>query len=261
MIGIFDSGVGGLSVLKEFLRIMPQYSYVYLGDTARMPYGSKSPETIERYAMEDAAFLIERGAKIIVAACNTVSAVAIPRLRAEISFPVFEVITPAVLSALAKTKNGRIGVLGTRATIGSSIYRESLLQKNGNLKIYETASPLIVPFIEEGEERSSELKRILRRYLRPLKSRQIDTLILGCTHYPLIHSEFQKIMGKRAALIDGAEALAFSVQRYLAEFPEIERGLNRGGAARFFLSDITPNFARLAQSVLQTRVLLERAKL
>ena len=205
MIGIFDSGIGGLTVVRELERLSPGTPFAYLGDTARTPYGNKSAETVVRYALEDAAFLMEKGADAIVIACNSASAVATDALRvAHPGLPVFEVIAPAAEDALAATK-GVVGVIGTRATIASGAYERRIV--GPKVRVIAQACPLFVPLVEEGWLEDAETKRIARRYLSPLRQAQVDTLILGCTHYPLIAPIIHRYMGNRVTLIDSAESV------------------------------------------------------
>lgn len=209
MLGIFDSGIGGLTVVKELLRRHADVGFVYLGDTARTPYGNKSPETIRRYAIEDARFLADKGATTILVACNTVSAVAMEELRQ--TFPnikFFEVITPAVNAATGK----KIGVIGTRATIASGVY-ERELKRSGERQVISVACPLFVPLVEENWMDKSETKRIARTYLEPIRQQQVDALILGCTHYPLLIDVIRTSLQKRVKIIDSPSALIDVVER------------------------------------------------
>ena len=211
MIGIFDSGIGGLSVVRELLKRAPDASFVYLGDTARTPYGNKSPDTLKRYASEDVKFLLDHGAETIIIACNSASSAAGDALRESfLNVQIFDVIQPAVEEAIRVTK-GRIGVIGTRATIASGAYERSIRKQpfvisHLSLEIFSTACPLFVPLVEEGWLKDAETKRIVRRYLSPLRRERIDTLILGCTHYPLLAPLIQRYMGKRVKLIDSGES-------------------------------------------------------
>jgi glutamate racemase len=210
MLGIFDSGIGGLTVVKELLRRHPQAGFVYLGDTARTPYGNKSPETIRRYAIEDARFLADKGATTILVACNTVSAVAMDELRSAFSnIKFFEVITPAITSAIGK----KIGVIGTRATIGSGVYEHRLKERDSSIKVISQACPLFVPLVEENWMDKSETKRIARAYLEPIRQQQVDSLILGCTHYPLLTEVIRSSLQKRVKIIDSPSALIDMVER------------------------------------------------
>jgi glutamate racemase len=252
MIGLFDSGIGGLTVVRELLRQKPDASFVYLGDTARTPYGHKSAETVTRYSIENAKFLLDHGATSIVIACNSASAVATEALRAAYpGVPVFKVVTPAVEDALKVTK-GRIGVIGTRATIGSGTYAKRLAQKK--VEVLSVACPLFVPLVEEGWLDDSETKRIVRRYLSPLRTANIDTMILGCTHYPLLAPIIQRYMGKKATLIDSGASV---VGRLLSD-PELRHGT---GEQTFYLTDASKRSDEIAAKWLGRPVRFEPATL
>ncbi|HWQ99467.1 MAG TPA: glutamate racemase [Candidatus Methylomirabilis sp.] len=230
MLGIFDSGIGGLTVVKELLRRNPQASFIYLGDTARAPYGNKSKETIERYAVEDAHFLVSQGADALVVACNSMSAYAMDALHA--AFPsicIYEMIAPAVEIA-AKTSRGRIGVIGTRATVGSGVYAARLRSARPGLDITSIACPLFVPLVEEGMLDARETKMIARRYLAPLVQKQVDTLILGCTHYPLLTGVIQARVGGRVKLIDSPCAVMNVIERE-------DSGRLSAGVQRYYFTD------------------------
>jgi glutamate racemase len=253
MIGIFDSGIGGLTVVRELERQAPDVPFVYLGDTARTPYGNKSAETVVRYALEDAAFLVAQGAEAIIIACNSASAVATDALRAaHPDLPVFEVIAPAVEDALAATK-GRIGVIGTRATIASGAY-DRQLRASKKVDVESAPCPLFVPLVEEGWLEDAETKRIARRYLSPLRHAQVDTLILGCTHYPLLAPIIRRYMGNRVTLIDSATSV---VRRVLEPRTKYEgRGTNR-----YFLTDLSSRSEDIARQWLGHPVTFEQATL
>lgn len=218
MLGLFDSGIGGLTIVKELLKRAPDASFIYLGDKARYPYGNKTKETIERYALEDVAFLVEKGATDIVIACNTASSLAQDVLGAK--FPTvrfFDVISPAVEEAARLTKK-KVGVIGTRSTIESGIYDRRLKEKG--LEVVSAACPLFVYLVEEGWINKPETQRIARTYLATLKQKQIETLILGCTHYPLMQKVIQQALQKRVRIIDSPSALLDAVER---DAPELLR--------------------------------------
>ncbi len=246
MIGIFDSGIGGLTVVSEMIKQLPGYQLTYFGDTARTPYGNKSESTIIRYAMQDTKFLLDKGAQIIVVACNTASAVAADQLKKEFDTPIFEVITPAVEKALAVTKNKRIGVIGTRATVHSHIYQEKIDALDNKCKVFDKACPLFVPLAEEGWTDKAVTKMTARTYLQSLKMQQIDTLILGCTHYPLLKQTIQAKIGKQVQLIDPAEETAGQIKQYLAENKDLDKTLARNDNHAFYFSDLPPHLASLA---------------
>jgi glutamate racemase len=269
MIGIFDSGVGGLTVAREIFKKLPDYQIIYFGDTARTPYGTKGKETIIKYAREDAKFLLNQGAKIIVIACNTASAVASNLLRKELGVPVFEVIMPAVRKAVAVTKNKKIGVIGTRATISSGIYEELLKTRSAEsrrvgaslLQVFSEAAPLLVPLVEECWLDKPETKRIVKKYLQPLKNKQIDTLILGCTHYPALKHLIQPRIGRRVKLVDSAEEAVNELERFLsAEAKPLLGRLSLPSLPghKFYVSDLTPQVPVIARELLGYDVKFER---
>lgn len=257
MIGIFDSGIGGLTVVREFMQHLPGYDIIYFGDTARTPYGSKSPGTVVEYARQNTEFLLEHGARIIVMACNTASSVATDTLVQSYDVPVFEVVTPAVELAVQATRYGRIGVIGTRATINSGIYEKKILQLAPQARVYSRACPLFVPLVEEGWIQRPETAMIVKKYLHPLKVRRIDTLILGCTHYPLLKETIQRKIGKQVRVIDSSVAITRKVREFLDRHSELDQSLSRKRIQRFFVSDVTPQFEKTAQELLKTRIRLE----
>ncbi|MBW2326677.1 MAG: glutamate racemase, partial [Deltaproteobacteria bacterium] len=242
MIGIFDSGIGGLTVVKSLMEELPGYNMIYFGDTARTPYGSKSPETVVRYALENTDFLLKQGAKLIVMACNTASSVAADRVAENYDIPIFEVVTPATEQAVKISNTLTIGVIGTRATVKSGIYEHKIMALKPDAKVYSAACPLLVPLVEEGWMKKPETVMIIKKYLHPLKVRQIDTLILGCTHYPLLKDKIQRKIGKRVHIIDSSIAIAENVKFFLDTHPEVDKQLSKNNAFRLFVSDITEQF-------------------
>ncbi|MBX6422185.1 glutamate racemase [Thermosulfurimonas sp. F29] len=260
MIGVFDSGIGGLTVLRELVRRLPGYRFVYFGDTARTPYGTKSPETIVRYAIEDTEFLLRHGARMIVVACHSASSVATEALRERFpDLPIFEVVTPSVKKALSVTRRKVIGVIGTRATIESGIYQRLLTARDPEVKVYGNPCPLLVPLVEEGWIKKPETRMIVKKCLLPLKMRGIDTLVLGCTHYPVLKKVIQAKAGKRVTLVDPAEELAEEVRAYLETHPRLALELEKDGEPLILVSDLTPNFSRIAQIFLGRKVNLVKA--
>lgn len=261
MIGIFDSGLGGLTVVKEILKRLKDFKIIYFGDTARTPYGTKSAETVTRYALENTRFLLKRGAKIIVVACHTVSSTAIEVLKTKFpDVPFFEVVTPSMKKALQLTKNKRIGLIGTRTTVESKVYDKLFSKVDPEVKLVSQPAPLLVPLIEEGWLKKPETRRIVKKYLMPLKMKNIDTLILGCTHYPLIKKLIQEKAGKRIKLVDPSEEVAVSVERYLDEHSNLKDELTQNGL-EIFVSDITPYFGKIAQMFLGIKVELKKISL
>lgn len=238
-IGIFDSGLGGLTVVKELVQVLPNEDIIYLGDTARVPYGTRSKETITKFSFEDANFLLKKKVKCIIIACNTASSMAGDKLKRKLKIPVFDVIGPALFYAKEKSKSGKIGTIGTRATIGSGAYKDTI----------GVACPLLVPFIEEGELKSKALKIVVKNYLQPLKNKKIDTLILGCTHYPIIQNVIQKEVGKSVTLINPEKTVVSEARKYLAKHKMLS---NKKGIGRkeYFVTDLTDRFKTVAEMFL-----------
>src|SRR3954465_12319365 len=214
-IGIFDSGVGGLTVARQIHRVLPHEDLIYLGDTARVPYGTKSPSTVVRFACEDTQFLLQQNVKAVVVACNTCSAWALPMLERKFKVPIFGVILPGVLAALEKTRSGRVGIIGTSATVRSKAYSNALLARSDSSEVFARACPLLVPLVEEGWINHPVTKTVLGEYLKPLLRERIDTLILGCTHYPILKRAIRKVTGGKVALVDSAETCAAYVRERL----------------------------------------------
>lgn len=263
MIGFFDSGFGGLATLREFRRLAPHYDCLFLGDNARTPYGNRSEETIARFAEEGVNFLFAQGAKIVLIACNTASSDALRLLQAK--YPerkILGAIVPAVENALEKTRFGRIGVVGTRGTIAAGNYEKEITkrapllysQKDRRAKdapqIFSTACPLLVPLIEENWGHKPETRMILKKYLMPLKHAHVDTLILGCTHYPLIDQEFARRMGPQVTIVNSGRSQAEKTIDYLRRHPEIETTLAREGKMQFFTTDDAERFRVLGSRFL-----------
>ncbi len=252
-IGVFDSGVGGLTVVAALRRRLPRESILYLGDTARLPYGSKSPATVRRYTERNVEFLVRRGVKAVVVACNTASALALPELALPV--PTWGVIEPGAERAAALSA-GRIGVIATDATVRSDAYAIALRRLRPELAIVSRACPLFVPLVEEGWHDDPVTAQVADRYLRPLLAEGIDTLVLGCTHYPLLAAVLARVAGPGVQLIDSAEAVAAAVADGLAE-----RGLARPDSAvaagqaaapylRLCVTDAGPSFQALARGIL-----------
>jgi glutamate racemase len=261
MIGIFDSGVGGLTVARAIMQQIPGYDIVYFGDTARTPYGTKSAETVIDYTVSNIEFLLSRGAKLIVIACNTASSVATAPVLKQFSVPIFEVITPAVELAVQASKNLNFGIMGTRATITSGIYETKIIENQPQARVYSVACPLLVPLVEEGWLDKAETAMIVKKYLQPLKTRQIDTLILGCTHYPLLKKVIQRKIGKRVHLIDSSISVSNSVKAFLSANSQIDRRLGRNGHLTLFVSDVTDQFKKIAEMTLKTKITFEAVRL
>jgi glutamate racemase len=261
MIGIFDSGVGGLTVVRAILDKIPGYDIVYFGDTAHTPYGTKSAETVVGYTINNIKFLLSQGAKVIVIACNTASSVATARVLEQFALPIFEVITPAVTEALQASTNLNFGIIGTRATISSGIYEKKILENQPAARIHSVACPLLVPLVEEGWLKKRETAMIVKKYLQPLKTRQIDTLILGCTHYPLLKNVIQTKIGKRVELIDSSICISEGIKHFLDNNRDIERQLGQNGNMSLYVSDVTDQFKKIAQLTLKTSITFECVKI
>jgi glutamate racemase len=251
-IGVFDSGIGGLTVLHEIIEALPRENTVYLGDTARSPYGTKSVDTVLRYSFENSEFLVEKGVKILVVACNTSTAVALDRLRSELELPVIGVIGPGVRRALASTKNKKIGVIGTEATIQSGAYTRALKAADATVEVYSRACPLFVPLVEEGWTDNAVVEMTVKAYLESLKQSGIDTLILGCTHYPLLKKAIRKILGSGVRLVDSAEETAAEVAALLKKSTLARK--NGKGVHSFFVTDAPDRFIKVGRRFLGEKV-------
>ena len=251
-IGIFDSGVGGLTVMHSLVEALPAENFIYLGDTGRYPYGNKSPETVTRYSLENAVFLVEKGIKLLVVACNAASSVALAALRGECSVPVIGVIEPGAKAAASRTANGRVGVIGTEVTIASGAYTRALRRLRPDLEIYTRACPLFVPLAEEGWTDNEVAKATVALYLESLAKSGIDTLILGCTHYPLLKRGIAGFLGKKVALVDSAEETAREVAATLDE-AGLRRRRGRGKSS-FFVTDVPDRFVRVGRRFLGEHV-------
>ena len=260
MIGVFDSGFGGLTILRAFLTKLPQYEYVYLGDNARTPYGNKSQSVIYAYTREAVEFLFNRGCILVILACNTASTKALRRIQQELlpaTYPdrrVLGVVIPLAEAGVAESRYGRIGVIGTRATIESEVYEQELAKLGPDLKVFGQACPLLVPLVEEGWVGKPETHMILKKYLHRIKRKEIDTLILGCTHYPFLQKDIERIMGKNCRVLNGPETVSAKLSDYLLRHPEIEERIGRNGAASFCTTDDPDRFRRLGQKFLRHRI-------
>jgi glutamate racemase len=242
-IGIFDSGLGGLTVVKEIEKILPNENIVYLGDTARVPYGTRSKEIITKFSFEDAIFLLGKNVKCIVIACNTSSALAGTELKNELKIPVFDVITPALNDAKKISKNGKIGAIGTRGTIDSGAYKVS----------FSKACPLFVPFIEEGVIDGEALELIAKEYLSVFKKENIDTLILGCTHYPIIKGIIKKELDNNINLVDPGESVSKVLKEYLIK-NRMQNTEEKPVERNYFVTDYTERFIKIAEVFLGRKI-------
>ena len=256
-IGIFDSGIGGLTVVREIVRNLPHEDLVYFGDTARVPYGTKSPQTVIKFSIENALFLLRFRVKLIVVACNTSSSYGLSILKNNFKVPVIGVINPGAEEAVKATKNGRIGVIGTNATINSGAYEREIKNINPRLEVFSRACPLFVPLVEEGWLSEKVTREVAAKYLKPLKDKKIDTLILGCTHYPLLKKIIRGVMGGAVTLIDSARQVAMHVKEVLA-WEDIASQGRKKPQYEFYVSDESEKFSQIANRLLNRRVRLIR---
>jgi len=248
-IGVFDSGVGGLTVLREIIKALPQEDTVYLGDTARVPYGTKSPETVVRFARQITSFLVSRDIKLVVVACNTASAVSLEELKVEFPIPIVGVIEPGALQAAAVTKSGKVGVIGTAGTIRSSAYTKAIKRINPDIEVITAECPMFVPLAEEGWVDNEVARLTAQIYLKNLKESGVDTLVLGCTHYPLLKGLIGEVMGEGVTLVDSAEETARVVREILAARGETRPDQEKGNH-HFFVTDVPAGFIRVGNRFL-----------
>lgn len=252
-IGVFDSGLGGLTVVRALRRQLPQEDIVYFGDTARVPYGTKSADAIVRFSKENVDFLVRQKVKLIVVACHSSSSFAIPILRKMFSLPILEVIQPAVKRAVEVTRNQKIGVIATSATIQSKKYQREIAAFTSKVKVVSQACPLLVPLVEEGSVKQKIVRDIVEEYLRRVKKKNVDTLILGCTHYPILKPVITDVVGKKIMLIDSADEVASEVEQVLEE-KNLFSLHRRQGRCRVFVSDQPQHFQMLARRFLGYKI-------
>lgn len=259
-IGVFDSGVGGLTVAREIMRNIPQERIVYFGDTARVPYGTKSKDTVLRYSRQIVRFLRTQKVKAIVIACNTASAYALEEIKKELDIPIIGVVKPGARVACAATRNKKIGVIGTEATISSGIYTEFIRQQDPAIQVMGKACPLFVSLVEEGWLKDPVTVEVARRYLRELMEQGIDTLILGCTHYPLLRSTVQSVVGENVTLVNPAYETARELKALLVKEHLENPGTPCSETERyqFYVSDLAEKFRRFASSILPVDITLAR---
>jgi glutamate racemase len=251
-IGIFDSGVGGLTVLRAIEKVLPHEHIIYFGDTARVPYGNKSRATIIKFSTENILFLLRKEVKIVVVACNTASALSLDYLKGIFSVPILGVIEAGARKALEVSHNGRIGIIGTRSTIASRSYEKEILKRNKNVYVYSKACPLFVPFVEEGILQGKITEELVAMYLSELKKHNIDTLILGCTHYPLLKNELIRYL-KNIFIVDSAHEVALQINSILNDRNLLRRS-SKAGRKRFYVSDEPRGFTKLAKLFLQRNI-------
>jgi len=255
-IGIFDSGVGGLTVFSEIRKRFPNEDLIYFGDTARVPYGPKSKNTIKEYSIQNTRFLNNFNIKLLIIACNTSSAIAIDDLKQQYDIPIIGVIEPGAAKAVEMTKNGKIGIIGTEGTVNSEAYPNAIKQLKPHMITYSRPCPLFVPLVEEGWQNHVVSCHIAQEYLSPFKKESIDTLVLGCTHYPIIKETIRKTIGNEIFLVDSAEAVAEYLDKYLKT---ITKDI---GKESFFVSDNIEKFRLIASKILQKNIEhIQRVKL
>ena len=253
-IGIFDSGIGGLTVFRSVRKQVSSEDIVYFGDTARVPYGTKSKETITKFSINNVQFLEGFHVKMVIVACNTASSLSLEALQSKFDIPIIGVIEPGAREALRRTKNGRIGVIGTKSTIGSNAYETWLKRLDPSVKVFSGACPLFVPFVEEGWLEGDVVSQVARTYLEGLKSFKIDTLILGCTHYPLLSRVIQKIMGSKVRLVNSAEETAKEAKRLMAKLKIAQAAARKSPELKFYVSDEPEQFRSLGERFLGTSI-------
>ena len=252
-IGIFDSGLGGLTVASQIEKVLPRERIVYFGDTARVPYGTKSKETVTRFSVENVEFLMRHDVKLVVVACNTASSLSLAFLKRCFRVPILGVIEPGAKYAVATTRNRRIGVIGTNATIASGAYEKAVKRISPKTKVSSRSCPLFVPLVEEGWIDNDVSRDVARIYLKPLRDKGIDTLILGCTHYPLLKDVLAKVMGRGVLLVDSAREVAKETKLILDANGLLNRSSTRP-AHRFFVSDEPKRFVRMGEKFLRRRI-------
>ncbi len=248
-IGVFDSGVGGLTVFREIERALPHESLIYLGDSARVPYGTKSAQTVIRYSLEAAQHLVERDIKLLVVACNTATAAALPTLQQRLSIPVIGVVEPGARAAVERT-SGRVGVIATEGTVRSKAYTRAIHALDGNIEVIESAAPLFVALAEEGWANTHVAREVAGIYLEPLIDQGIDTLVLGCTHYPILRGTIESVVGDQVAIVDSAETTASSVARALTDVAPP----NGQPQHHFLVTDAEERFRRIAAEFLEHEI-------
>ena len=258
-IGVFDSGLGGLTNVKELNKLLPDENIIYFGDTGRVPYGSRSKETIIKYTLQDIRFLKSFPIKAIVVACGTVSSIALDTIKDTIDIPIIGVVEPTCKKAMETTRNGKIGIIGTEGTIKSGSYRNKMQKANSKLEIYEKACPLFVPLVENGYVKKDATYLIAQEYLQPLKEKGVDTLILGCTHYPLLSEVIGDIMGNDVRLINPGVETAVYTKEFLKE-NNLLTGSGILGNIEYYVSDDVEKFSYLAQPFLGNNNVLANVK-
>lgn len=251
-VGVFDSGLGGLTVLKELIATLPTEQIIYLGDTARVPYGNKSIKTVTRYSFENTNFLLKKVIKFLIVACNTASAFSIDAIKERFSVPCLGVIQPGVKAAVERSRSGKIGVIGTKGTILSNAYSNSIKKINPDLDVFEAPCPLFVPLVEEGWIDNEVTRIVVKTYLEPLIKKDIDVLILGCTHYPLLKGIISDVVGPEVILIDSAKETAAETLRILGALNLVAPNTLKGGC-QIYVTDLTEQFTSISNLFLRDK--------
>ncbi len=266
-IGIFDSGFGGLNIMRGIVKVLPNYDFIYLGDTARIPYGTRSKEVIYEFTKQAVDFLFRKNCGLIIFACNTASSDALRRIQREYlpkHYPdkkVLGVIIPAAEVANMKTKNKKIGVIATEGTVWSGAFKRELQKIDPQIKVWQNSCPLLVPIIEAGEHNSKITDILLKQYLSPLLAKKIDTLILGCTHYGILKNKIKKEIGKLITIVSEADIVAQKLKNYLERHPEINKKLKKQKRRIFYSTDLTENFKILGTKFFGQKIEVQKAKL
>ncbi len=266
-IGVFDSGFGGISTLRGIVKELPEYNYIYLGDNARTPYGTRSQETILRFSQEAVSFLIKKNCDLIIFACNTASSKALRKIQRNYInklYPekrVLGVLMPAVEEAAEKTKNKRIGIIATEGSINSMSFKKELKLIDKEIKVFQQATPLLVPLVESGEYKSEIADLVLKKYLKNLIKKNIDTLILGCTHYGILEKKIRKIIGPKIIIISDKKAVPQKLRSYLLRHTEIESNLKKNGVVKFYTTDSTEKFTTLGSKFFGEKIKVKKTSL
>jgi len=266
-IGIFDSGFGGLDIMRGIVKELPEYNFIYFGDTARVPYGTRSKEIVYDFTKQAVDFMFKKHCELIIFACNTASSDALRLIQQEhvpknyVGKKVLGVLIPAVEASIEASKNNKIGVMATAGTISSGSFLREIKKIDKNVKIYQRACPLLVPIVEAGEQNSEVVDIMLKKYLKPLMDKKIDTLILGCTHYGILEPKIKKIIGKNVNIISESKIVAKKLKDYLSRHPEIEKKLAKNGKREFYSTDLTDNFQKLGSKFFGKKIKAQKAQL
>lgn len=264
-IGVFDSGFGGLNVLRGIIKELPRYNYVYLGDTARLPYGNRPKETVYEFTKQAVDFLFKQNCELIILACNTASSDALRKIQREYlpkKYPnkkVLGVLIPLSEEAVKYTKNLKIGVMATVGTVQSKSFLRELRKLDSKIEVSQEACPLLVPLVEAGKQDSKETDLALRKYLKPLLKENVDTLILGCTHYGILEKQIRKIIGSKIKIISGSELVGRKLKGYLNNHKELEKKLGKGRARVFYSTKLTANFTKLGSKFFGSNIIVRKA--